>query len=104
MSGFPSNWTQEASNTFTAIARRAVRTAREEHGYDVNPPYGTLQSAMRYASQFGHNVMTFCQPGGRLDQIRHLTSTEASDSLKNGWGIELYGGFALANSYGIVRD
>jgi hypothetical protein len=104
MTGFPSNWTQEASNNLTAIARDAVRTAREEPGEDVNPLHGTLQSAVRYEGQLGHYVITCCQPGGRLDQIRRLTSPEASDALKNGWGNELYGGFAQANSFEIVRD
>lgn len=104
MAGFPSNWTQEASNNLTAIARDAVQAAREDPGYDVNPLYGKLQSAVRYENQSDHYVITFCQPGGRLDEIRRLTSAEASDTLNNGWGHEMYGGFALANSYEIVRD
>lgn len=104
MPGFPTNWTQEASNNLTAIARGAVQTASEDPGYDVNPLYGKLQSSVRYESRSGYFVITFCQPGGRLDQLRRLTSAEASDALKNGWGNELYGGFALTSAYEIVRD
>lgn len=104
MAGFPSNWTQEASNNLTAIARSAVQAASEDPGYDVNPLHGKLQSAVRYEHQTGHYIITFCQPGGRLDQLRRLTSAEAIDALKNGWGNELYGGFALTSAYEIVRD
>ena len=64
MSGFPSNWTQEASNNLTAIARDAVRTAQEEPGYDVNPLAGTLQSTVRYERQAGHYVIRSASPVG----------------------------------------
>jgi hypothetical protein len=104
MTGFPANWTPEASNTLTALAREAVRSAYGEPGCDVNPLHGTLRSAVRYECQTGHYVITCCQPCGRLDQLRRLTSPEASDALKNGWGNELYGEFGLASSYEIVRD
>ena len=104
MAGFPSNWTHEASNNLMAIAQDAVKTAREDPGYDVNPLHGKLQSAVRYEHQSGHYVITFCEPGGRLGQLCRLTSAEASDALKNGWGNELYGGFALTSAYEIVRD
>lgn len=58
MTEFPSNWTQVASNNLTVIARDAVRTAREEPGYDVNPLYGNLRCGWRAnpATTSSHSV------------------------------------------------
>lgn len=104
MAGFPVNWTQEASDNLKAIARSAVGTALTDPGDDINPLYGKLQSAVRFEPQTGYFVITYCTPGGTLRPLHRRSRDEAWQALREGWGHELYGGFALKNPYTIVRD
>lgn len=99
--GFPANWSQEASNNLTKIARSTVRTAMNHPGEAFNP-----FSGMRAEVSYNDSAEDFeidNHPSHSFGTLRMRGIEDTTETLATAWSEEIYRGLA-DDPYDIVQN
>jgi hypothetical protein len=81
---FPGNWSQQAADNLTRLARHSVRQAVRSPGQWVNPT--PLHTGVRYNAEEG----LFELGEGEVSRFRVAGEEDAVKALRDEWGHELY--------------
>lgn len=103
MSGFPTNWNDDARNCLKALARQATRHAQQYNGDWVKAVQG-LESKIRFDSRTGQFEIRGYIFGTVPSTVYASNFSEAWEALRRGCAQELGGGVAEHPGWIIQQD